>query len=180
MATGSDFDAIAELVNEFIVNTTTHFGWRLQSAGELREAWELDRRRFPWLVAEVDDRFAGYAKAGTWRSRTAYDWTVETGIYLRAVSRGQGVGKRLYRALIDLLLAQGFHGIVAGLTLPNPHSEALHRTLGFVPIGEVRQAGYKFGGWHDVAFYHLLLASSDEAAAPIVDPAAIWRDIEFG
>lgn len=183
LAIAADFGPIAELVNTFIVKTATHFGWQPHTADELCAAWQEDRDRFPWLVMEIDGEFAGYAKAGTWRTRTAYQWTVETGVYLAERARGQGLGKMLYGALVDLLTAQGFHSIVAGLTLPNPVSEHLHRSLGFVPVGIVREAGLKFGAWHDVAFYQRFLdpgrgslAAETKAVPEILHPTSAWCD----
>jgi phosphinothricin acetyltransferase len=167
-AADDDFAAIAAMTNHYIT-TAIHFAYQPVSPDDLRAQWQRGAGRHPWLVAveedgEVDGEVIGYAKAGEWRSRDAYRWTAEVGIYIAAARRGAGVGRALYTALLDLLVAAGFRSAIGGITLPNPASIALHRALGFEHVGTVRDAGYKLGAWHDVAFYQRRLA--DGAAAP--------------
>lgn len=166
----SDFEAIAALTNRFIVETAIHFGYEPVSAEELRAEWRVHRERYPYIVAiDGAGRFAGYAKAGLWRERSAYRWTAETGIYLEEHARGLGLGRRLYGELIERCRTAGFHALVAGVTLPNEPSLRLHRAVGFVDVGTFARVGWKFGRWHDVAFLELLLASAD--AVPAVSPS---------
>jgi phosphinothricin acetyltransferase len=94
----------------------------------------------------------GYAYAGPWRSRPAYRWTCETSIYLEIGRRRRGSGRALYEALLARLAERGYRTAVAGMTLPNEASVALHRAMGFEPVGTFRQVGRKHGQWHDVAW----------------------------
>ena len=163
-----DFDAITAITNHYITTTSIHFAYEPLPVAELRAMW---KPRFPWLVvtSQEDGRVLGYAKAGTWRERKAYDWTVETGIYMAPEARGKGLGKPLYVALLDELTARGFHSVVAGITLPNDPSIALHEQLGFTACGVVQEAGWKLGGWHAVGFWQKLLTragSSPPGATP--------------
>jgi phosphinothricin acetyltransferase len=171
-AEAGDFEAIAALTNVFIRETTIHFGYDPVSADELRASWEAARTRYPWLVAEVDGRFAGYCKAGVWRERAAYGWTPECGVYVEPFVRRQGVGRALYERLIDVMRRQGFHSIVAGVTLPNDASVRLHESVGFVHIGTVRRAGWKLGRWSDVGFWQRELAPEGHVPGPIAPPEA--------
>lgn len=155
--TEGDFDAIAALTNYYIVHTAIHFGLEPVPAAELRDAWMATREQFPFLVAEVDGEFSGYAKAYTWRSRKAYDRTCEAGIYIDSKFQGRGVGKRLYTALLEECRTKGFHTVVGGIALPNDVSCRLHEACGFQKTGVFRQVGHKFGQWHDVAFYQIML-----------------------
>ncbi|HZW06052.1 MAG TPA: GNAT family N-acetyltransferase [Phycisphaerales bacterium] len=152
-----DFDAIAALTNTYIQGTAVHFAYEPVTAAELRTQWEAARERYPWLTAEVGGPFAGFAKAGVWRSRDAYQWTTEVGIYIQPGIQGRGVGRELYALLLRRLRAAGFRSAIGGVTLPNPASVRLHQSLGFEHVGTVRQAGYKLNAWHDVAFYQKLL-----------------------
>jgi phosphinothricin acetyltransferase len=163
-----DFFAIAQITSHYILTSTIHFGYEPVAPEELVAAWRAGRARYPWLVAASDDRVIGYAKAGVWRERAAYAWTTEVGLYVDPAERGRGVGRALYTALLAALEAAGFHSAVAGITLPNAVSEALHRALGFEPIGTVRDAGWKHGAWHDVAFWQRRLAPArhDPSGAP--------------
>lgn len=152
-----DFEAIAALTNTFIRDTAVHFSYELVTAAELAHQWREGRERYPWLTAETGGRFAGFAKAGVWRARTAYSWTTETSIYMEPHARGNGRGKRLYAALLDELRKRGFHSAIGGATLPNDASVRLHESLGFTYMGAAREAGHKLGKWHDVGFWQLML-----------------------
>lgn len=111
-----------------------------------------------WLVAEVDGQCAGYAYGTRHRERPAYSRTVETAVYLDGRHHGRGLGRALYGELLDRLGAMGFHRAVAGITLPNPASVALHEGLGFERVGVYREIGFKFGAWHDSVWYQRGLA----------------------
>lgn len=153
-----DFAAIAAITNFYIATTAIHFAYEPVAAEELAATWRAHGERFPWLVVEDGGATVGYAKAGTWRERAAYAWTCELGLYLADGARGRGLGTALYRALIAEVARRGFRTAIAGIALPNDASVALHARLGFQPVGVVREAGFKHGRWHDVAFYQLPLA----------------------
>lgn len=165
-----DFDAIATLTNYYIVNTPIHFGSDPVTSEELRGSWMKTRERYPFLIAAVDGGFVGYAKAGVWRDRAAYLWTTEVGIYVERGTQGRGVGKALYGTLMDGLRKQGFHSVIGGITLPNEASVGLHEALGFKQVSHVKHAGWKFGKWHDVGFWQVMLREDEHEAGPISQP----------
>ena len=106
-----------------------------------------------WLVAYDKDGIAGYTYASQYRPRQAYRYSVETTVYVHERCRGLGVGKNLYEALFSSLVSLGFHSAYAGIALPNPASIALHKAVGFKPIGVFQDAGFKFEKWHDVSWW---------------------------
>jgi L-amino acid N-acyltransferase YncA len=152
-----DYAPIADLTNRYILHTSTHFGTMPLAVDDVRDLHQGAHGRYPWLTLDVRGAFAGYAKAGPWRTREAYSWTAEAGIYLTDDAIGKGLGARLYGALIDELRAAGFHSVIGGITLPNPASTRLHERLGFVHVGTFARAGHKMGRWHDVGFWQLML-----------------------
>lgn len=162
-ARGGDFDAIAAITNHYIATTAIHFAYEPVAAGALAESWRESKH--PWLVAD-DGEVVGYAKSGTWRERAAYAWTCEVGLYVAHDARGRGLGRAIYTALLDECVRRDFHSAIAGITLPNEASVALHERLGFGSVGIVRDAGFKHGRWHDVAFYQKALTSAVPAAPP--------------
>ena len=100
---------------------------------------------------------AGYAYGGTWRTRVAYRWVVETAIYVDRRQHRRGIGRALYGALLDLLRLQGFCRALGGITIPNPESIALHEKLGFTFVGTYPKCGFKSGTWWDVGFWDVEL-----------------------
>jgi phosphinothricin acetyltransferase len=161
-ARDDDFDAITSITNHYIETSTIHFAYEPLPAGAIHALWRASSDRFPWLVADIAGAIAGYAKAGTWRDRAAYDWTAEVGLYVRPDAHRRGLGRALYGELLAELARRGFRSAIAGITLPNEASLALHRAFGFEPVGTVRDAGWKHGRWCDVAFWQKRLATGPE------------------
>ncbi|MBA3453735.1 MAG: N-acetyltransferase [Deltaproteobacteria bacterium] len=159
-----DIAAITAITNHYIVTSSVHFAYEPLAETEVEAQWRGYRDRFPWLAIEDAGQLAGYAKAGTWRDRAAYAWTAETGVYVAGTARRRGLGRAVYVALLEELARRGFRSAVAGITLPNDPSVALHLSLGFEPVGTVRDAGWKHGEWHDVGFWQKRFAT--DAAGP--------------
>ena len=157
LARDEDFPAITAITNHYIATTTIHFAYEPLAPDYLHGLWRQSTRH-PWFVAD-DGGVVGYAKAGTWRERAAYEWTTEIGLYVAADARGRGIGRALYAALLGELAHRGFRSAIAGITLPNDASIALHRAFGFDSVGIVRDAGYKLGQWCDVEFFQKRFAT---------------------
>lgn len=113
--------------------------------------------RWQWLVAEVDGTVVGYAYGSTHRERPAYRWSVEVSVYVDAGFHRRGIGRALYARLLADLAGKGFCHAYAGTTLPNDASVRLHTAMGFTPVGVFRAIGWKFGRWHDVAWFQKTL-----------------------
>lgn len=145
------------LTNHFIRETAVHFGASPHTDREFEAVWMAGRKRYPWLAAEVDGRFAGYAKAGEWRAREAYRHTAEVSIYLDPSFHKRGIGRGLYGELLRRLRDSGFHTAVGGMTLPNEPSARLHEALGFRYVGAFREVGRKFDAWHDTGWWQIML-----------------------
>lgn len=145
------------LANHYIEHTAVHFAYKPDTEEQFRSVWIEGRERYPWIAAEIDGEFAGYAKCGVWRTREAYALTAETGIYIAHGAQGKGVGRALYKKLIERARAAGFHLLVAGATLPNDASVRLHESVGFERVGVFSECGRKFDRWHDVIFWQLRL-----------------------
>jgi phosphinothricin acetyltransferase len=154
-ATLADLPALTDLYNHYILNTPITFD--LEPYGpDGRRAWfdqHADTGPHRLLVAEHDGEILGYATSSRWRPKAAYDTTVETSVYCRHDATGRGVGTRLYDALFAALASEHVHRIVAGMTLPNDASRALHERFGFTHVGDFAEVGYKFGRYWDVAWF---------------------------
>jgi L-amino acid N-acyltransferase YncA len=110
------------------------------------------------LVVVADDgEVRGYAESSQFRVKAAYQHTREVSVYLGLDARQQGYGRKLYDELLELLRADGIHLAIAVIALPNPASEALHRSCGFTRVGVLEEVGWKFGAWVDTAWWQLKL-----------------------
>jgi phosphinothricin acetyltransferase len=98
-------------------------------------------------------RAVGYASTSRFRTKAAYDTTVESSVYCRADLVRRGIGTALYQALFEMLKDEDINRIVAGVTLPNPASIALHERCGFRPVGTLSSVGRKFDRYWDVAWF---------------------------
>lgn len=154
LASAADAAAIAAIYAPYVTDTPVSFEEEAPDAAEMARRIEGDGRGlYPWLVAEEGGRIIGFASSSAFRSRPAYRWTVETGVYLAEAGRGRGIGRLLMQRLLDLLERQGFVAVVAGITLPNAASVALHERLGFTPCATYRETGFKLGQWRDVGVW---------------------------
>jgi phosphinothricin acetyltransferase len=130
----------------------------------------------PYLVSEENGRILGYAYAGQWRTRAAYQWATEVSVYLDPSAHGRGIGTSLYRVLLDLVRVQGYRMALGGVTLPNAASVALHEKFGFSPVATYRAVGFKFGAWHDVGWWQLDLGDIGDDPKPPRTPAEARSD----
>ncbi len=163
MATVADAPAVQEIYRPYVESTAISFETTPPSVQEIQERMQSTVAKFPWLVCEREGLVMGYAYAGPFKSRCAYDWSVESTVYVREGSRGQGVGRELYRALLPLLEQQGALNVIAGIALPNESSVALHERMGFEKVAHFKSVGFKLGLWWDVGYWQL---SSPKATDP--------------
>ncbi|HZL99660.1 MAG TPA: arsinothricin resistance N-acetyltransferase ArsN1 family B [Planctomycetota bacterium] len=166
VARGDDAGSVAAIYAPVVRETAISFELEPPDEPAMRRRIEETLAVRPWLVCERDGELLGYAYAAMHRERAAYQWCVETSVYIAAAARRQGVGRALYAALLPLLARQGYVHAYAGITLPNAASVGLHETLGFRPIGVYRRIGFKLGAWHDVGWWDLTLPGSGLPARP--------------
>jgi phosphinothricin acetyltransferase len=166
VATGDDAAAILAIYAPVVQQSAITFEFEAPDVEGMRRRVLDTLAVRPWLVCEREGAVVGYAYAASHRERAAYQWCVETSVYIAPSARRQGVGRQLYAALLPVLERQGFAHAYAGITLPNPASVGLHEALGFVPVGVYRRIGAKFGAWHDVGWWDLQLRR-ELPAAPV-------------
>jgi phosphinothricin acetyltransferase len=153
-AVRGDVPRLTEIYNHYVVHTPVTFDVEPYTI-EKREAWfhqfaATGRHRI--FVAEESGAVLGYACTMRFRPKAAYETTVEMSIYCATEATGKGIGSRLYTALFEALRDEDIHRYVAGYTLPNPVSAALHERFGFKRVGVFTENGRKFGRYWDVAW----------------------------
>lgn len=155
-ATKADAAAVARIYNAYVRDSIITFEEVEVTSDEIGTRMaNIDAASMPYLVMEEDERIVGYAYAGKFHARSAYRHTAESTIYLDRDACGLGRGRILYMALLDELRKRRAHAVIAGISLPNPASVALHEKLGFVKVAHYPEIGWKFGRWIDVGHWQL-------------------------
>lgn len=175
-ATVADAGAVWAIYAPTIESTAISFELTVPLVDEMALRIAERQPAHPWLVAEGSRGVVGYAYAGRFSARPAYDWSVETSVYTAGIARGQGVGRALYTALLAVLTAQGYRQAMGGIALPNPASVRLHEATGFKLVGVYRAAGWKFGAWHDVGWWQRPLRRDDGPPQALVPVDALSAD----
>lgn len=156
-ATPADAAQLCDIYNYYVRETVVTFEESPILEAEMAKRIADVTPQLPWLACEQEGSIVGYAYASPWKVRAAYRHSVEASVYLAPHATGQGLGSRLYQALIAELRQRNLHCVIGGAALPNPASVALHEKLGFSKVAEFREVGFKFGRWIDVAYWELVL-----------------------
>jgi len=145
-----DAPALLEIYAPYVTDSAVSFELELPSLEVFRDRIEMYSHRFPWLVMEDEMGILGYAYAFSYRERKAYQWCVETSVYLAPHAKGKGVGKLLYNRLFEILTELNYTRAYAVITLPNEASTKFHAKMGFTSFATYQKVGFKFNAWHDV------------------------------
>jgi phosphinothricin acetyltransferase len=150
--------AVRDIFNDAIANTTALYDYHPRSLETVMKWFGAKARDgYPVLAAVKDGDLLGFASYGSFRAWPAYQYTVEHSLYVQRDRRRTGVGRALLAAVVDHATVRGFRTVIGGIDADNAASIALHVAQGFVHAGTIRDAGYKFGRWLDLAFYQKLL-----------------------
>jgi phosphinothricin acetyltransferase len=153
----NDAESICRIYNHHVRDTIVTFEEIEVTATEMAARIAGISALFPWLVTEENGEVVAYAYAGKFNERAAYRYSVLSTIYVHDPRQGRGIGTQLYKALLDRLRARSIHVALGLISLPNPQSVALHEKCGFRKVGQIDQAGYKFGRWIDVGYWQIIL-----------------------
>ncbi len=163
-----DAEAVLQIYAHYIENTAITFETSVPGIAEFEQRICSICSRFPFLVCTLNGTIVGYAYADVQRERAAYQWNTELSVYVKNGWTGREFGRALCGATLDILKRQNIQNVYSGIALPNAASEKLHEHLGFTLVGVYREAGYKFGQWHSVAWYEKFLGDHNFAPIPVV------------
>ena len=163
-ASEEDAGRLLEIYAYYVEKTAITFEYDVPSPEEFRERIRRIRQRYPYLVIEKDGVIEGYAYAGVFKDRAAYDRSCEMTIYLDRGARGRGLGRELYEALEQELKARGFLNLYACIGYPDAPDEYLdynsaqfHEHLGYRTVGTFHQCGCKFGRWYSMIWMEKMI-----------------------
>jgi L-amino acid N-acyltransferase YncA len=162
-AVADDIPAITRIYADAVEHGTASFELEPPDQAEMaRRQQALLGRNFPYLIAERSGIVVGYAYAGPYRDRRAYDWCVEDSIYIASEFHRQGIGRLLLTGLIAECESRGFRQIIGVIgDSANTASVAVHAAVGFRLIGAFQSIGYKHGRWLDTVLMQRALGGSD-------------------
>ena len=157
-ATEADIQALLEIYNDIIINTTAVWHEEPHTLTMRQEWFALKKEQgFPVFAAVQNDVVIGFSTIGPFRPWFGYRYTVENSVYVATGSRGKGVAKLLLPPLIEAAKQLGLHAIVAGIEASNEASIALHNKFGFVEVAHFKEVGFKFDRWMDLKFLELIV-----------------------
>lgn len=163
-ATLEDAESILNIYQHYVRNTAISFEYDPPSIEEFRNRMKNTLKKYPYLVAAEGDKILGYAYAGAFYGRAAYDWSAETTVYVEKGLKKRGVGKALYQALEEHLKEMGILNLYACIAYPVEEDEYLdknsaefHAHMGYAKVGEFHKCGYKFGRWYHMIWMEKLI-----------------------
>lgn len=176
-ATPSDAEELLEIYSYYVENSAVTFEYTSPSVEEFRNRIITYTAKYPYLKAiDESGKALGFAFAHYFRERKAYDWAVETTIYLEKNSRHKGVGKALYIELEKRLEEMGILNMYACVAHPKKNvddpyltadSPNFHLKMGFEAIGIFHNCGCKFGRWYDMVWYEKIIGEHSENPTPV-------------
>lgn len=159
-----DAEELLKIYAPYVENTAISFEYEVPSVDEFRDRIRKTLERYPYIVAENNGEILGYAYVSVFHARKAYDWSVETSIYIRQDQKGRGLGKKLYLAIEDILKKQHVSNLYACIAYTEQEDEHLtndsmrfHEHLGYRLAGTFRKCGYKFEKWYDMIWMEKMI-----------------------
>ena len=170
----ADVRRILAIYDFYVKNTAITFEYDTPSLDEFKERMKKTMLRYPYLVIEEDGVIQGYAYAGAFVGRAAYDWSCELTVYLDHTRQKCGMGRKIYEALEDALRKMGVLNLYACIGYPEEDDEYLtknsadfHAHLGFTKVGEFHKCGYKFGRWYHMIWMEKTIGEHKNRQRPI-------------
>lgn len=178
-----DTTQLLHIYEPYVRETAITFEYQVPTVEEFSPRIQKVLQKYPYLVAEQAGEILGYAYASTFHERKAYDWAVETSIYVKQDKKKCGIGKRLYHALEQILKLQGFlnmNACIAFTPKPDAHltndSVGFHEHMGYRLVGQFYQCGYKFHHWYDMVWMEKHIGSHDNIIDPIIPFCQLPRE----
>lgn len=168
LAKETDAKEILAIYASYINIDNITFEYEVPNIIEFRQRIAKVITKYPYIVALYQGKIVGYTYASTFRDRIAYNWGLETSIYLTPEVKGQKLGKKLYTKLEQILKIQHITNLVASITYPNPQSIAFHEKMGYKKIAHFTKCGYKQGKWYDMIFMEKFLNKHENPAKDII------------
>ncbi len=168
-ARATDAQELLEIYRPYVENTAISFEYEVPSTEEFEKRITDTLQKYPYIVAVQGEKIVGYAYAGVFKARKAYDWSVETSIYVKQDCQNMGIGKKLYAKLEEILKKQNILNLNACIAYTDAEDEYLtnnsmefHAHMGYKLVGKFNKSGYKFGKWYDMIWMEKMVGEHIE------------------
>ncbi|NLT10260.1 MAG: GNAT family N-acetyltransferase [Ruminococcus sp.] len=165
-AVPEDAAALLKIYAYYVKNTAITFEYEVPTEEEFRQRIADTLEKYPFVIAETEGVPVGYAYAGPFKGRRAYDWSAELAVYADKNFQNCGIGKLLYTELEEILSKMGVTNLYASIAVPEEDDEYLtknsigfHRHMGYENVGHFHKCGYKFGRWYDMVWAEKIIGS---------------------
>ena len=161
-ATVADAEEILKIYAPYVKNTDITFEYEVPTIEEFRGRIANTLEKYPYLAAtDCNNHIVGYAYASAFKSRSAYNWSVETSIYVDANCKGQRIGSKLYEELERILRKQNVLNACACICASYDESILFHQKSGYELVATFHKSGYKSGTWHDMVWMEKFLGDHE-------------------
>ena len=179
----ADAERILEIYSYYVEHTAITFEYCVPTLSEFQNRMRNTMEKYPYLVVEKDGIIQGYAYAGSFVGRAAYDWSCEMTVYLDHEAQKHGFGRMIYEALERRLCEMGILNLYACIGYPdvedeylNKNSAEFHAHLGFSKVGEFHKCGYKFGRWYNMIWMEKIIGTHQKCQPPVRFPRGLTAD----
>lgn len=173
-ACAGDARALLAIYAPYVTDTAVSFEYAVPTEEEFASRIARTLERYPYLVLEEAGEILGYAYAGPFKGRAAYDWSVEVTVYVRWDARGRGCGRKLYEALEEALAAMGIRNLYACIAYTEKadpflalDSPRFHESMGYRLCGAFHRCAAKFGRWYDMIWMEKQIGDHGENPLPV-------------
>ena len=161
-----DAEKLLAIYKPYVEKTAITFEYEVPTVEEFKQRICHTLEKYPYLVAEENEMPVGYCYVSAFKGRAAYDWSVETSIYVKGDCRKSGIGRALYKTLEEVLSLQHVCNLCACIAYPNPPSIRFHEAFGYETVAHFHKSGFKSGQWYDMVWLEKTLTKHEIPPLP--------------
>lgn len=176
-----DMESVQKIYAPYVLKTAITFEYEVPSVAEFENRYHAIMQKYPFLVSCVNNEIVGYAYAGSFIDRQAYDWTAELSVYIKDDMHRKGIGKKLYAELEKILRLQNVQICYACIAYSDKENDPyinntsieFHKKMSYAMIGNFLQCGYKFERWYNMCYMEKRLIKQSDTVKSFIPFSAL-------
>ena len=181
----SDAEEILSIYSYYTLNTAITFEIETPTLEEFKNRIEKTFKKYPYIIVVKDKEIIGYAYTGPFVGRAAYNWSLETTIYIKKNYLKMGIGKKLYLILENISKAQGYLNLNACIGYPvkdedeyvTKNSAQFHEHMGYKWVGQFEKCGFKFNRWYNMIWMDKVIGEHTDNPKKIIPFPELSKEI---